>query len=85
MSVFHHKAILLKQDEPNYWFQFFPDFVGNDTLWGEFCFNINDGSFEITHTVDHPQAERSVFALIHKIRKTHKTSHTIPDEVYFIA
>lgn len=85
MSAFHHKAILIRQEEPHYWFQFFPDFVAQDSLWGEFCFNINDWSFVITKTVDHSQAVSSVAGLVHKIRKEYQSSNAIPEKVSIVA
>ncbi|WP_339733979.1 hypothetical protein [uncultured Gimesia sp.] len=85
MSAFHHKANLIRREEPNYWFQFFPDFISHESLFGEFCLNIHDGSFEITKTVDHSQAASSVAGLVHKIRKEHKTSNAIPEKVAFVA
>ncbi|QDU11668.1 hypothetical protein V202x_50920 [Gimesia aquarii] len=85
MSVFHHKAILVKKERTNCWFCFYPDIVSADSLFGEFCLDIDDWSMMITQSIDHPQSDRSVAALVSKIRREYQTSNEVPSEIYFIA
>lgn len=91
MGVFHYKATFIKQYKDTVYYQFYPDFINFNNIFGEFQIKLEDWRvFIIQETsIDGKETfycnDRPISALVYKIRKHFEGKGELPKNVFFVA
>lgn len=85
MTVSHFKAVLIRAEAFRYWYQFYPDFLSDQSLRGEICYHADRETFEVTQPVEHPQAQMALAGLTSKLKRELTDTGSMPDAVTLIA
>lgn len=85
MTISHFKAILIRQSNHHFWYQFFPDIINAGDLSGEFCYRADQEQVEITHPVEHTQAQIALAGLTSKLKREIQKTGTAPEVITLIS
>jgi hypothetical protein len=91
MSVFHHRAQLLRNDGNEATYRYFPDTAIDASCCGEFVVSVPTWSFEIVHSanaearVNVTTDVQCVGRLVEKMRKHFEAELKLPEDVLWLA
>lgn len=91
MSIFHYRANLIKRENNEGFYDFYPDYFSFENVKGEFKINSDSWKTDLISKVEVENwnsqqcNDRPVAALAYKIRKHFEENNEFPKEVFHIA